>query len=88
MPSPGDKSVQELLDNADTNSSILLGDKSLAEMLCTDIMESADRTPISYCESNSEAILRLEAQVLAANIELHCVKEELTALQHQIKLLI
>ena len=74
MPSPGDKSAQGLLDSGDTNSSILFGDRSLTEMLCSDVTESGDRTHTSNCESNSEAILRLEAQVLAANIELHGVK--------------
>ena len=58
------------------------------EMLFSDVTESGDRTHTSNCESNSEAILRLEAQVLAANIELNGVEGERTALQHQIELLI
>ena len=38
-------------------------------------------------ESSSDTIFRLEAQVLAANIELHGVKQEHTALQQQLELL-
>ena len=88
MPSPGDKSVPELLwdrGDIDNNMSVLIDNRSLTDMLC-----SVDKSHDSHStnpESSSDTILRLEAQVLAANIELHGVKQEHTALQLQLELL-
>ena len=88
MPSPGDKSVPELLwdsGDIDNNMSVLIDNRSLTDMLC-----SVDKSHDSHSknpESSSDTILRLEAQVLAANIELNGVKQEHTALQLQLELL-
>ena len=65
--------------------SVLTDNRILTDMLC-----SVDKSRDSHStnpESSSDTIVRLEAQVLAANIELHGLKQEHTALQHQLELL-
>ena len=86
MPSPGDKSVPELLwdsGDIDNNMSVLIDNRSLTDMLCS--FDKYHDSHSTNLESSSDTILRLEAQVLAANIELHGVKQQLTALQHQLE---
>ena len=90
MPSPSDKSVPELLwdsGDIDNNASVLIADRSLTDMLCSVDKSLHHDSHSTNPESSSDTILRLEAQVLAANIELHGVKQEHTALQHQLELL-
>ena len=90
MPSPSDKSVPELLwdsGDIDNNTSVLIADRSLTNMLCSVDKSLHHDSHSTNPESSSDTILRLEAQVLAANIELHGVKQEHTALQHQLELL-
>ena len=95
MPSPSERSTHETNAwdiNDGANASMLVSDRSL-----TDMLASANMPISSQCdkdtephneESNGDAVLRLEARVLAANIELQGVSAERAALQQQVELLI
>ena len=65
---------------------MLIGDKSLTDMLASVGEPRSDGEHPSR-ESYQDAILRLEARVLAANIELQGVSDERNSLQQQIELL-
>ena len=81
MPSPNGQCMNEWGVHPETDASMLVGDKSLTDMLASVGEPEQDR------ESNQDAVLRLEARVLAASIELQGVNDERTALQQQVDLL-
>ena len=91
MPSPNEQStpgVREWGVHCDPDASMLVSDKSLTDMLASVGEPMPDgEDQLSSGESNQDAMLRLEARVLAANIELQGVSNERAALQQQIDLL-
>ena len=90
MPSPNEQSTLGMHEwdvHCETYTSMLIGDKSLTDMLASVGEPRSDGEHPSRGESYQDAILRLEARVLAANIELQGVSDECNALQQQIELL-
>ena len=94
MPSPIEWSTHETNAwdiNDGANASMLVSDRSLTDMLSSANMpiSSFDKdTEPHNEESNGDAVLRLEARVLATNIELQGVSAERAALQQQVELLL
>ena len=92
MPSPShcdDFNIE--INPCDTDEHILLTDRSLTDLLASadagDHSNNSSHDKSTMPESNEEMILRLEAKLLATNIEIQAEINERISLQNQVELL-
>ena len=92
MPSPShcdDFNIE--INPCDTDEHILLTDRSLTDLLASadagDHSNDSSHDKSTMPESNEEIILRLEAKLLATNIEIQAEINERISLQNQVELL-
>ena len=93
MPSPSELTPRatDVADQDGANGSILISDQSLTELMASTnhtekVMTDGQDANISGSVA-TDRIVRLEANLVAINLELQCKQDECVALQNQVEIL-